>query len=154
MKQNSLLALAALALLASCEKKSDAPAAATDVAAAGSPETADPAAEPIEGDASSAWIEMTGVWAQTGRCGDYTQEWRLEPEAFHHHEMHCAIARLELLANGARALAQCSVEGDDDGVEDAYQFLRQGDASLTIVQEANGAETTGLFMCEGEGTEL
>jgi hypothetical protein len=107
----------------------------------------DPAAQPIEGDAASAWVEMMGVWAPAGACGDYTQEWRIEGEAFHLHEMHCKIERLELLQNGVRAIAHCSVEGDDDRVEDAFKFIRRPDATLSIVNEANEAKTDGLQMC-------
>ncbi len=149
-----LLIIASATLgLGACGKKTEAPAA--DAAPAASPSAADdPAAQPIEGEADSAWVEMMGTWAQTDACGDYTREWRLEAESFSLHEMHCAISRLELLANGVRALAQCTVEGDNDGVEDAYKFVRQGDFSLTVIQEANGAETTGLFPCEGEETAL
>jgi hypothetical protein len=110
----------------------------------------DAAAQPVEGDAASAWIEMTGVWAPEGACGDYTQEWRLEPEAFHLHEMHCKIERLEMLANGVRAIAQCAVEGDDDGVEDVYNFVRRPDYSLSIINEASEAATDGLRMCGEE----
>lgn len=129
------------AALAACEQSTIAPTTPAESA------SADAAAQPIEGDASSAWIEMTGVWAPEGACGDYTQEWRLEPEAFHRHETHCRIERLEMLANGVRAIAQCSVEGDDDRVEDAYNFIRRPDYSLSIVDETNEAATDGLQMC-------
>ncbi len=90
---------------------------------------------------------MMGVWAQAGQCGDYTKEWRLEGEAFHLHEMHCKIERLELLQNGVRAIAQCSVEGDDDRVEDVFKFIRRPDYTLSIINEANEAATDGLQMC-------
>ena len=122
-----------LALLVSCAKTAQAPV--------------DAAAQPIDGDAASAWIEMTGAWAPDGACGDYTQEWRIEPDAFHLHEMHCKIERLEMLRNGVRALAHCSVEGDDDRVEDAFKFVRRADATLSIINEANGSEIAGLAPC-------
>lgn len=114
---------------------------------------ADPAAQPLEGEPDSAWIELMGVWAETGRCGDDTGRWIIEGDAFHLFETHCAVDRLELLQNGVKATAQCSVEGDDDGVADVYWFLRQGDGSLTVVQDFNKAMTTGLFPCE-ESVEL
>ncbi len=128
------ISLAALIGLAACEKA--APTASSD-----------PAAAPIEGDASSAWVEMMGVWAPSGACGDYAKEWRIEGEAFHLHEMHCSIERLELLQNGVRAIAHCSVEGDDDRVEDAFKFVRRENATLSIINEANEAATDGLEMC-------
>lgn len=128
----TMMLIAALAALAACARKEDAPA--------------DPAAL-IAGDASSAWIEMMGIWAPPGGCGDATIEWRIEAEAFHQYEAHCAVGRLELLQNGVRAIAHCSIEGDDDGVEDAFKFVRREDATLTIINEANGAETTGLAPC-------
>lgn len=115
------------ALLAACAKTEDAPA-----------------------DAASAWIEMTGVWAPAGACGDYRREWRLEAGAFHHHEMHCAVDRLELLQNGVRALAQCSVEGDDDGTEDAVKFVRRPDFTLSIIDESNDAAADHLVACHGD----
>ena len=113
---------------------------------AAAPTLGDPAT-PIAGDASSAWVEMMGVWAPVGACGDYTKEWRIEGEAFHLHEMHCVVHRLELLQNGVRAVAQCSVEGDDDRVEDVFKFVRREDATLSIINEANEAATDGLMMC-------
>ena len=118
------------------------------VIALGACERPAPAAETaIAGDAASAWIELTGAWAVEGACGDYTQEWRLEAEAFHRHEMHCTIERLELLENGVRAIAQCAVEGDDDRVADVFRFLRQRDSSLSVINEANDAATEGLIAC-------
>ena len=110
--------------------------------------------QPIEGEPDSAWVEMMGVWAESGRCGDDLGRWIIEGEAFHLYEMHCAVEKLELLRNGVKATAQCTVEGDNDGVADIYWFLRQGDGSLSIVQDDNAAMTTGLFLCEGEETEL
>ena len=145
MMHKFFLFLATLFALAACEQSTIAPT---------SPEKtlADAAAQPIKGDAASAWIEMTGVWAPEGQCGDTTHEWRLEPEAFHRHEMHCAISRLELLQNGVRVIAHCSVEGDDDRVEDAFKFIRRADYTLSIVSEANGAETDGLAPCDVDMT--
>lgn len=110
----------------------------------------DPAAQPIEGEADSAWVEMMGTWAPEGTCGDVTKEWRLEAESFHLFETHCAIERLELLQNGVRAVAHCSVEGDDDRVADAFKFVRRPDYTLSIINEANESSTDGLLPCEGE----
>lgn len=126
-----LFLLAAFVALGACDRLPFAPA-------------------PVEGDPASAWIEMTGVWAPEGACGDYTQEWRIEPEAFHRHEMHCGVVRLEMLANGVRAVAHCSVEGDDDRVEDVFDFVRRPDNTLSIRNEANEATTDGLKMCGEE----
>ena len=130
-----LFALLICTSLAACTNETGAPAA-------------DPAATPIEGDASSAWVEMTGVWAPDGACGDATREWRLEAETFHLHEMHCKIERLEMLRNGVRAVAHCSVEGDDDRIEDAFKFVRRPDFTLSVINEANDAATDGLVACD------
>lgn len=150
-------AAAALALAACAKTEDGAAPAPSDPAAAGpaaaSP-LADPAAQPIAGEPSSAWIEMTGAWAREGYCDDDTERWVLEPEAFHLYEMHCPIERLVLLQNGVKATSNCTVEGDDDGVEDVFYFIRQPDASLTIVQGANEYATRGLFLCDAEETEL
>lgn len=131
----ALIVCAALAL-AACGQKDKSPSAApsADAAVAGA-------------SADSAWIELGGSWAPEGKCGDPTAEWRVEAQAFHHYEMHCAVKSLAMLANGVRATAGCSVEGDDDGVDDVYSFLRQDDATLDIVQEANGARYEGLVAC-------
>ena len=141
MMRKCFLNFMLFAALVACEQSTIAPTTSAESA------PADAAAQPIEGDASSAWVEMMGVWAPEGACGDYTKEWRLEGEAFHLHEMHCKIERLEMLANGVRAVAQCTVEGDDDRVEDAFKFIRRPDYSLSIINEANEAATDGLQMC-------
>jgi len=148
--------IAALALaLAACGKKTESPASdGAPAASEAATPLSDPAATPIEGDPASAWVELMGAWAETGRCDDDMSRWIIEGEAFHLYEMHCAIEKLDLLQNGVKATAQCTVEGDNDGVADVFWFLRQGDGSLTIVQEANNAMTTGLFLCEGEETEI
>jgi hypothetical protein len=149
----TMMLAAALAALAACAKKEEVPAAATPAAAppaAEGPAPVDAAAQPIGGDPASAWVEMIGVWAPEGGCGDYTQEWRLEAEAFHLHETHCKIERLEMLANGVRAIARCSVEGDDDRVEDVFSFVRRENATLSIIIEANGAANDGLVACSAD----
>jgi hypothetical protein len=135
--------ITALAALAACAEEEAAPTA--PAAARGAP--ADAAAQPIEGDASSAWVELTGVWAPEGACGDAEREWRIEAEAFHLRETHCKIERLELLRNGVRAIAHCAVEGDDDRIEDAFKFVRREDFTLSIINEANDAATDGLVPC-------
>lgn len=108
------------------------------------PAASQAAAEKAAGD---AWAEIAGVWAAAGQCGDYTQEWIIEGETFHRHEMHCKVARLELIQKGVRAIAHCAVEGDDDGVDDVFKFERQEDATLSIINEANDAVTDGLYRC-------
>ncbi|NWG93348.1 MAG: hypothetical protein HXY21_12730 [Parvularculaceae bacterium] len=144
-------AFGALCACAKHEEAATAPVepAARETAPSGGAASAplDAAAQPIDGDPASAWIEMTGVWAPAGACGDYAQEWRIEAGAFHLHEMHCEIERLELLRNGVRAIAHCSVEGDDDRVEDAFKFVRRPDYTLSIVNEANDSVTDGLTAC-------
>jgi hypothetical protein len=155
-----------LACLSACGKK-DAPGAPTEASATGeeaSPSAiatapsdpsplADPAAQPIEGDAASAWVELMGAWAENGRCADDTERWVIDAESFSLYEMHCAAGKLELLQNGVKATGKCVVEGYEDPDDHTFWFLRQGDGSLTIVQGDNNAMTTGLFPCE-EGVEL
>lgn len=155
MTHRAFLIAAVALVLAACGKKESAGAGADgpDAVAEASP-LSDPAAQPLDGDPDSAWIELMGAWAETGRCDDDLGRWVIEAEAFHLYEMHCPVDKLELLRNGVKATAQCTVEGYNDGVADVFWFLRQGDGSLTIVQEANGAMTTGLFLCEGEETDL
>lgn len=154
MTKHSLAALLAAAALAACGKTEDSAAGGKIAGPAAAPALSDPAAQPIEGEPDSAWIELMGAWAAAGRCGDDAARWIIEAEAFHLYEMHCAVEKLELLRNGVKATAQCSVEGDDDGVADVFYFIRRQDASLTIVQAANGATTDGLFLCDSEETEL
>lgn len=157
MRHHLIIAAAGVLALTACEKKADGPAAESaptaDAGRSSSP-LDDPAAAPIEGEPDSAWIELMGAWAETGRCDDDLGRWIIEAEAFHLYEMHCPVDKLELLRNGVKATAQCTAEGYNDGVADVFWFLRQGDGSLTIVQGANGAMTTGLFLCEGEETEI
>lgn len=131
-----IFGLAALALAACGEKKADQAATPAKTAAPARDASAD-----------SAWIELTGSWAPKDGCGDETKEWRIEAGAFHFFETHCVVKSLALLPNGVRATAACSVEGDDDGADDVYSFLRADDATLTIVQEANGARFEGLSVC-------
>jgi hypothetical protein len=146
----AIVLAACLVFVAACERKVAAPAAVPEETGAPGAEgsaPSDAAAQPIEGDPASAWVEMMGVWAPEGACGDATREWRIEAEAFHLHETHCEIERLELLQNGVRAIAHCAVEGDDDRVEDAFKFVRRPDYTLSIINEANDAATDGLLMC-------
>lgn len=150
----AILLMAACIAMAACEKKPAAPPATAEASTADAPPAtdkktaADSAARGVEGDAASVWVEMIGMWAPEGACGDHTREWRLESEAFHLYETHCEIARLEMLANGVRAVAHCSVEGDDDRVEDAFKFVRRADATLSVINEANEAATDGLQLCD------
>lgn len=143
MKKSAYIALALLSVLL---------LAAFYVAAGrnGGDGAIDKAAAPIDGDASFAWARIMGAWAPDGACGDPEQEWIIDAEAFHRHEAHCRISRLELLQNGVRAIAQCSVEGDDDRAEEAFKFVRRPHARLSIVIEANDAVIDGLKMCGEE----
>jgi hypothetical protein len=169
--KNQLIIAAAFLALAACGKKTEeaAPAAAEEAEAPAAEEAAtpvdpatsepssplsDPAAQPIAGDPDSAWVELMGAWAQTGLCDDDTERWIIEAEQFSLYEMHCPIEKLELLQNGVKATSNCIAEGYDDGETDVFYFLRQGDGSLTIAMENGGMTNTGLFLCEGEETEL
>lgn len=138
----------AAAALAACAKKEDA--AATEKPGAASPLDS-PAAQLIDGDPASAWIELTGVWARKGFCDDDAERWVLESQSFSLYEMHCPIEKLQMLENGVKATSHCTVEGDDDGIEDAFYFIRQPDTSLTIVQGENNSVTGDLYSCDAEG---
>lgn len=149
-----MLALAAAAALAACGAKKDAGenAAAREAAPAAAPaevqpSNSGPAVDAAEISADTAWIELMGEWAPKDACGDVARKWIIEASAFHLFEMHCAVKSIELAGNGVKALAACSIEGDDDGVDDAYTFARQKDATLTVTQHANGAQTEGLVPC-------
>lgn len=144
------LSLAAALSLIACAEKAE-PTTAAETAAPATP--SDPAT-PLAGDPASAWVELIGAWAQPGGCGDDMGKWIIEAEAFHLYEMHCPVERLELFQNGVRATSNCSVEGSDDRVEDVFSFMRQPDATLTIVNENNGARTEGLAACDDSGAEL
>lgn len=148
MNRSAALLLTASLTLAACEKAATPPADAAPssieaITAAG-----------IEGDASSAWTALTGAWAQPGACGDVRERWLIEADAFHLHETHCPVLGLQLLQNGVRVRSHCSTEGDDDRVEDVFTFDRRPDATLTIVNEANGAATAGLKLCGAAGSEI
>lgn len=130
---------------AACEKK-EAPA----------PEIVDPAAEAVVEEeaapdpaaaAAESYARLEGSWAETGQCADYQLRWEIEPQAFQLFEMRCEIERFEPLNAGVRALAQCTVEGDNDNVADAFHFIREADGSLTIVNETNEARNEGLYPC-------
>lgn len=131
--------------VSACEKKeAAAPVVIDPVAEDAAAEAAapDPAAA-----AAETYARLEGSWAETGQCADYQVRWELEPQAFQLFEMRCEIDRFEPLAAGFRAVAQCTVEGDNDNVADNFQFIREPDRSLTIVNEANGARTEGLYPC-------
>lgn len=143
-----IVLLAAAAAIAACGKKEAADAAAPrEAAVISQPTFSGPPSEEAEASADTAWIELMGEWAPKGACADDTQKWIVEARAFHHYEMHCAVASIELLENGVKASADCSVEGDNDGVPDVFDFIRRPDATLTVVQTANGAKTEGLVPC-------
>ena len=141
------LMIAAIALVAACGKTEPAGDAAVpvdpadfDAPAAEAP--ADPAAA-----AAETYARLEGSWAETGQCPDYEVRWEIEPQAFQRYAMRCEIDRIEPLAVGVRAIAQCTVEGDNDNVADNFHFIREADGSLTIVNEANEARTAGLYPC-------
>ncbi len=139
------LLIACLAVVAACEKKPVAEAVISEPAteeAAAEEAPADPAAA-----AAETYARLEGSWAETGQCPDYQARWEIEPQAFQRFEMRCEIERIEPLAVGVRAISQCAVEGDNDAVADHFHFIREADGSLTIVNEANEARTTGLYPC-------
>lgn len=140
------IGLAACALsLSACDRAGSRDAESSETAS--QPTFSGPPSEEAEASADTAWIELMGEWAPKGACADDTQKWIVEARAFHHYEMHCAVASIELLENGVKASADCSVEGDNDGVPDVFDFIRRPDATLTVVQTANGAKTEGLVPC-------
>jgi hypothetical protein len=140
------LTLAAISLIAACgEKEMAADAVAADPAAeeaVAEEAPVDPAAA-----ATESYARLEGSWAETGQCADYQVRWEIEPAAFQLFEMRCEIERIEPLAAGVRAISQCTVEGDNDNAADHFHFIREADGSLTIVNEANEARTTGLYPC-------
>lgn len=139
-------ALAVMAVAAAACGKKEAPApAAVDPAAAEPVVEAAPVDPSIA--AAETYARLEGSWAETGSCADYQVRWEIEPQAFQQFEMRCEIERFEPAAPGVRAIAQCTVEGDNDNVADSFQFLREPDRSLTIVNEANGARNEGLYPC-------
>lgn len=144
MNNRFVMAALAFGALAGCDRLAGGASKSEPAPATSDPVTATAS---TRGQADSEWIEMTGVWAPEGQCGDYAEEWRLEPQAFHHHEMHCRINQLELIQNGVRAIAQCTVEGDDDQVPDAFKFVRRPDFTLSIINEENDAAANGLIAC-------
>jgi hypothetical protein len=152
MRMIAILALAAASAACGGEKKAaKAPAAdAPTTAAASQPTVSGPASDDAEASADTAWIELMGEWAPEGACGDYMRMWIIEASAFHLYEMHCAVGSIALDGDGVRAVADCTVEGDDDGVDDVYTFERRKDATLTISQIANGAKTEGLVACSDD----
>lgn len=146
-----IMAFAAVALAAcGAKNKAQEAEAAGAPAAASQPTVSGPPSDDAEASADTAWIELLGVWAPKDSCGDDAQKWIIEAQAFHLYEMHCAVNSIALAENGVRAVGDCSVEGDDDGVDDVYTFTRQKDATLTITAEANGAKTEGLVPCSDD----
>ena len=141
-----VLLIAGIAAIAACEKEQ---AADTITSVDAALEDAAPEEEPADPAAAAAEIyaRLEGSWAETGQCPDYQLRWEIEPNAFQRFEMRCEIDRIEPLASGVRATAQCTIEGDNDTVADIFQFVREPDGSLTIVNEANEARTVGLYPC-------
>lgn len=138
----------AAAALAACGEKTAAPDATPKAASAGpQPTRSGPAVDTAEASAETAWIELMGGWAPKEACADYRQKWIIEANAFHLHELHCAVGSIELAGNGVKAAAECSIEGYNDGVVDIYIFERRKDATLTILQHAGDAKTESLVPC-------
>jgi hypothetical protein len=140
------MTIAAIALMAACGKQEPAAEAAAVEPAAEDAAPAEPAVDPATA-AAETYARLEGSWAETGQCADYQVRWEIEPQAFQLFEMRCEIERFEPLSAGVRAIAQCTVEGDNDNVADYFHFIREPDGSLTIVNEANEARTTGLYPC-------
>jgi len=142
----NVLLMACITLLAGCGKKQAAEAVTVSPDAFGDAPVAEAAADPVAA-AADAYARLEGSWAETGQCPDYEVRWEIESQAFQRHEMRCEVERIEPLAVGVRAIAQCTVEGDNDAVADNFHFIREQDGSLTIVNEANEARTAGLYPC-------
>jgi hypothetical protein len=141
-----LMVVAVLVLMAACEKKAAVEAEATAPGTFADEPVVEAAPDPAAA-AAETYARLEGSWAETGQCPDYEVRWEIEPQAFQRHEMRCEIERIEPLAVGLRAIAQCTVEGDKDAVADNFHFVREPDGSLTVVDEATGARTVGLYPC-------
>jgi hypothetical protein len=140
------LLIISLAVAAGCENREATEAIAASGPAADLSEVEEAPADPAAA-AAEAYARLEGSWAETGQCPDYQVRWEIEPQAFQLFEMRCEIERIEPLAAGVRAISQCTVEGDNDNAADNFQFIREPDGSLTIVNEAGGARATGLYPC-------
>lgn len=147
MRMILILAAAALAACSAKETKTKAEAAADAAPKASQPAASGPADDKAESSADTAWIELLGRWAPKGACADETQAWKISAAEFDIYETHCAVTSIELIEGGVKAISDCSVEGDNDGAPDLFEFKRQPDATLTIVNGANGARTEGLVPC-------
>lgn len=141
-----VLLMACITLLAACGKKEAAEVVTVSPDTFVDAPVADAAADPVAA-AADAYARLEGSWAETGQCPDYEVRWEIEARAFQRHEMRCEVERIEPLSVGVRAIAQCTVEGDNDAVADNFHFIREQDGSLTIVNEANEARTAGLYPC-------
>jgi len=130
--------------IAACAKKEEAAPAAAEPALEAAEEAAaeDPAAI-----AGERYMRFEGSWAETGQCQDYEVRWEIDASTINLHETHCTVSNLAATETGVRATTQCVVEGDDDGAADNFELIREADGLLTIVNEANGARTTGLYPC-------
>ncbi len=141
--------LALLALAACGEKETDGAAREPEprpaVAAPASGPA--PAAPPRGAKAEATYGGLAGVWAAAEGCGDPAREWRIEPRAFHADDMHCDVLLFDAAADGARAVADCLVDGASDGAEDSFLFLPQSGGGLIIVDETIGVESGALVKC-------
>ncbi|MEE2691055.1 MAG: hypothetical protein VX640_05895 [Pseudomonadota bacterium] len=153
MKQ-SVSVLALIALAACSEKEAEETSAAvaqrpTAPVASGSKPAAAPGEEAgRKAKAEAYFASLAGVWAVEGGCGDPEREWRLAPRAFHAGDVHCDVLFLEAAAQGgARAVAECLVDGYSDGAEDSFVFAPQSEGRLVILDETIGVENSGLVKC-------
>lgn len=142
-----VMAAAALAACGSPKEASEEAGAAKAPGATAPDDSATATSPSIDADAKAMFADLAGVWASPANCGDYMMQWVIDASSINLHEMHCSVDKVEKTANGVRTTGDCSVEGDDDGVADTYELIRESEGSLTIVQEGNGARYTGLTKC-------
>lgn len=143
-----LASVAAFVGASACSKKAEpASGAAHEAPVSPTQTTSGPVVDKAEIAPDTLWIELLGVWAPEGACGDIAQTWRIEAKAFHLNEMHCTVRSLALSRTGVAANAGCVVEGFDDGAAHVYEFTRPKDGKLQIFQVSNGAKFESLTLC-------
>jgi len=152
--KHSVSLLALLALAACGEKQAEGAAREAEPRSAASAPVAGPkpagatqAAPPRGAKAEALYGGLAGVWAAAEGCGDPLREWRIEPRAFHADDMHCDVLLFDGAESGARAVADCLVDGASDGAEDSFLFLPQSGGGLVIVDETIGVESEALVKC-------
>jgi hypothetical protein len=104
-----------------------------------------PAGAGAEGEAVRRYVEVLGVWAQRGACGDRDAEWAIDESAFGLGAMNCSVETLETTGEGVRAGARC-----DGRALEHVEFVRENDATLTIFLESSRAMYSGLERCSVE----